>query len=169
MLKPFQIAGVLFLSMGAATIVTTRSAVKVYPNPIRRVFEQPLFVLDKGEVVEVIEWGNPLTKIRNRKGRVGYAESALLDSLRRPPILRLVIDSEPTVAKPSAAANDKPAKAATVPVVPQAPAANDTAVVTRKWASTPDTTATKSPEKPVVFQADTAHITPRLNNDSAKN
>jgi hypothetical protein len=95
MLKRIGIAAILLVVTlaGAATIVTTRAVTKVYPNPIRRVFEQPIFILEKGEVVEVLQWGKPLTQIRNRRGRVGYVDIDLLDSLRRPPILRLMIDS----------------------------------------------------------------------------
>lgn len=78
----------------SATIVTTRSSANVYPNEIRRVYERPVFKLEKGEVVEVIKWGSPLAKIRNRKGRFGWVDPLKLDSLKRPPILNLVIDSE---------------------------------------------------------------------------
>lgn len=152
MLKRIQIAGILLLATlaGAATIVTTRAAAKVYPNPIRRVFEQPLFVLDKGEVVEVLEWSKPLTKIRNRKGRVGYVDIALLDSLRRPPILRLMIDSEPETKAPATPAKPQKAK--------------DT---TSKARSSADSVKVRS-EKPVDFRVDSAHITPRSTADSTK-
>jgi hypothetical protein len=152
MLKRFQFAAILMLVAiaGAATIVTTRGAAKVYPNPIRRVFEQPLFVLDKGEVVEVLEWSKPLTKIRNRKGRVGYVDIALLDSLRRPPILRLVIDSEPATPAPSKASKPTLAK--------------DTAAKKSAMAD-----SVKHPaEKPVDFRVDSSHITPRSIADSTK-
>jgi len=77
----------------SATIVTTRSSANVYPNEIRRVYERPIFTLGKGEVVEVIKWESPLTKIRNRKGRFGWVDPSKLDSLKRPPILNLVMDS----------------------------------------------------------------------------
>ena len=152
MLKRIQIAGILFFAAlaGAATIVTTRGAAKVYPNSIRRVFEQPLFVLDKGEVVEVLEWSKPLTKIRNRKGRIGFVDIALLDSLRRPPILRLVIDSEPPVQTPSKTLKTAPAKDA---------AAKKTGLAD----------SVKHPaEKPVDFRGDSSHITPRSIADSTK-
>lgn len=152
MLKRIQIAGILLIAAmaGAATIVTTRAAAKVYPNPIRRVFEQPLFVLDKGEVVEVLEWNKPLTKIRNRKGRVGYVDIALLDSLRRPPILRLMIDSEPVA--PKAVQIAKPAK---------------TGDTLSKGRATTDSVKART-EKPVDFRVDSAHITPRSIADSTK-
>ena len=125
MLKPMQFVGILLVAMvaGAANIVTTRASVKVYPNPIRRVFEQPLFVLEKGEVVEVLQWGTPLTKIRNRKGRVGYVDIALLDSLKRPPMLRLVIDSSDAAPVKPAVAPAKPAAKSAAPAVKSTPAA----------------------------------------------
>ena len=80
----------------AATIVTVRGAANVYPSEMRRVYERPLFTVAKGEVVEVLQWGKPLTKVRNRKGRQGWVEIAKLDSTQRPPILNLVVDSEET-------------------------------------------------------------------------
>lgn len=152
MLKRIQIAGILLISAlaGAATIVTTRETAKVYPNPIRRVFEQPVFVLDKGEVVEVLEWSKPLTRIRNRKGRVGYVDIDLLDSLRRPPILRLMIDSEPSAPTPS-----KPLKGVK---------AKDMSAKPRPVADSVKPTS----EKPVDFRGDSSHITPRSIADSAK-
>ena len=152
MLKRIQIVGFLLVAAlaGAATIVTTRATAKVYPNPIRRVFEQPVYVLDKGEVVEVLEWSKPLTKIRNRKGRMGYVDIALLDSLRRPPILRLVIDSEPSVATPAKPL--KPVKAKDSATAPR-PVADSVKVRT---------------EKPVDFRGDSSHITPRSIADSTK-
>jgi hypothetical protein len=155
MLKRFRIAGFLLVATlaGAATIVTTRSAAKVYPNPIRRVFEQPIFVLEKGEVVEVLQWGKPLTQIRNRRGRVGYVDIDLLDSLRRPPILRLMIDS--TSNGPVGGASALPAKT------------RQQAKVDRKVATMPDS-AKQLPEKPVDFQGDSTHITPRSTVDTTK-
>lgn len=158
-MKRIQIAAILLATAlaGAATIVTTRGTANVYPNPIRRVFEQPLFVLEKGEVVEVLEWGKPLSKIRNRKGRSGWVDIALLDSLRRPPILRLVIDSAPAAAP-------KPTAKVAAPI---APAPKETTGVTRKWGSTTDS-ARKAPEKPVDFHVDSTHITPRSNADTTK-
>jgi hypothetical protein len=152
MLKRIQIAGILLVSVfaGAATIVTTRATAKVYTSPIRRVFEQPIFVLDKGEVVEVLEWSKPLTRIRNRKGRVGYVDIALLDSLRRPPILRLMIDSEPSAAAPLA-----PVKLLKVKdTIAKAHLAADSVKAT--------------PEKPVDFRVDSSHITARSTADSTK-
>jgi hypothetical protein len=93
----------------SATIVTARSSSSVYPNEIRRVYERPVFTLEKGEVVEVIKWGTPLTKIRNRKGRFGWVDPSKLDSLKRPPILNLVIDSESTTQAPGASVGGGPA------------------------------------------------------------
>lgn len=89
-----------------ATIVTAKTSANVYPNEIRRVYERPLFKLEKGEVVEVVKWGTPLTKIRNRRGRYGWVEPATLDSLKRPPILNLVVDSETTGQIPETANQD---------------------------------------------------------------
>jgi hypothetical protein len=134
--------------------VTTRAAAKVYPSPIRRVFEQPIFVLEKGEVVEVLQWGKPLTQIRNRRGRVGYVDIDLLDSLRRPPILRLMIDS--TSNGPTTTSAPAP-QARSVRQVP----------VERKTGELPDS-AKRLPEKPVDFHGDTAHITPRSTADTTK-
>jgi len=155
MLKRFRIAGFLLAAtlVGAATIVTTRSAAKVYPNLIRRVFEQPIFVLEKGEVVEVLQWGKPLTQIRNRRGRVGYVDIDLLDSLRRPPILRLMIDS--TSNGPVGGVSPLPAKS------------RQQAKVEHKAATMPDS-AKQLPEKPVDFQGDSTHITPRSTVDTTK-
>lgn len=154
-MKRFLALGLLATTLvGAATIVTTRSSAKVYPNSIRRVYEQPLYVLDKGEVVEVLKWSSPLTKVRNRRGRVGWAETALLDSLKRPPILNLMIDSTPEPPKPGKAHLPK--------VV-----AKDTAVVVKKW-NAPVDTGIKPVEKPVDFRKDTSHISAPTKADSAK-
>jgi hypothetical protein len=152
MLKRIQIAGILFVAAlaGAATIVTTRATAKVYPTPIRRVFEQPIFVLDKGEVVEVLEWSKPLTRIRNRKGRVGFVDIELLDSLRRPPILRLMIDSEPEPAT-------------TIP-----PMKSSKHMDTQSKAHTSADSVKTPSEKPVDFRGDSSHITPRSIADSTK-
>ena len=137
---------------GAATIVTVRGPANVYPTEQRRVYERPLYVLAKGEVVEVIKWGTPLTKIRNRKGRQGWVEPAKLDSLNRPPILNLVIDSEEVSAAPAK------------PVVN-----NNEAGVTKKWSKTVvGESAVKAAEKPVDFPKDSAHITAQSKSDSAK-
>ena len=94
----------------AATIVTVRGAANVYPTEMRRVYERPVFTVGKGEIVEVLQWGKPLTKIRNRKGRQGWVEIAKLDSTKRPPILNLVIDSEEvaTPASPSGSVSPTP-------------------------------------------------------------
>lgn len=86
---------------GAATIVTVRGPASVYPKEQRRVYERPIFALAKGEVVEVIKWGTPLTKIRNRKGRFGWVDPAKLDSMKRPPILNLVVDTDVVVSTPA--------------------------------------------------------------------
>jgi hypothetical protein len=155
MLKRLRIAGFLLAATlaGAATIVTTRTAAKVYPNPIRRVFEQPIFVLEKGEVVEVLQWGKPLTQIRNRRGRVGYVDIELLDSLRRPPILRLMIDSSSN--GPAAGTSPLPAKS------------QQQVTADRKPTISPDS-AKQLPEKPVDFHGDTTHITPRSTVDTTK-
>jgi len=92
----------------SATIVTTRSSANVYPNEIRRVYERPIFTLGKGEVVEVIKWEVPLSKIRNRKGRFGWVDPSKLDSLKRPPILNLVVDSESAGQIPETPTNVRP-------------------------------------------------------------
>lgn len=132
---------------GAATIVTVRTAAKVYPTEQRRVYERPIFQLAKGEVVEVLKWGTPLTKIRNRKGRFGWVEPSTLDSLKRPPILNLVIDSEVT-APPTRRDS----------ISGQLPTDLNRPVVL----------PAKSSEKPVDFQRESTHITARSKADSLK-
>lgn len=163
-MKKFFCAGILLAvtAASAATIVTTRAMTKVFPNPIRRVYEQPLFVLDKGDVVEVLQWGKPLTKIRNRKGRMGWVEIGLLDSLKRPPILRLMIDSTEDAPK---GAKVLPGKIA--PKSPDAPAAKPVDGVVKKWAAPVDS-AKPVAQKPVDFRGDTSHISPPVKVDSAK-
>ncbi|MBK8803140.1 MAG: hypothetical protein IPN71_14005 [Fibrobacteres bacterium] len=154
---------------GAATIVTTRGVTKVFPNPIRRVYEQPLFVLEKGDVVEVLQWGKPLTKIRNRKGRSGWVEIVLLDSLKRPPILNLIIDSSESVSASSASrpgAKVVPALKPALKPVMDAPVKEAEPIV-KKWVPVKDT-AMKPTEKPVDFRRDSSHITPPVKVDSAK-
>lgn len=155
-MKPRIVASILVAVglAGAATIVTVRGPANVYPTDQRRVYERPLYTLDKGEVVEVLKWGTPLTKIRNRKGRQGWVEPAKLDSLNRPPILNLVIDSE-DVTTP-------------VPVRKQGAKPTDSGVV-KKWnrANVSDSMV-KPTEKPVDFPKDTAHITAQSKSDSAK-
>lgn len=139
---------------GAATIVTVRGSANVYPTDQRRVYERPLYVLEKGEVVEVLKWGTPLTKIRNRKGRQGWVEPARLDSTNRPPILNLVIDSESTPV--------------TTTVAKPAPVQSDAGVV-KKWnAPVSGGVQAKPAEKPVDFPKDTTHITAQSKSDSAK-
>jgi len=155
-MKPRIVAGILAAVglAGAATIVTVRGPANVYPTDQRRVYERPLYTLDKGDVVEVLKWGTPLTKIRNRKGRQGWVEPAKLDSLNRPPILNLVIDSE-EVATPA-------------PVRKQGAKPTDSGVV-KKWnAAIASDSAVKPTEKPVDFPKDTAHITAQSKSDSAK-
>ncbi|MEK7392103.1 MAG: hypothetical protein AAB214_06010 [Fibrobacterota bacterium] len=155
-MKPRIVASILVAVglAGAATIVTVRGPANVYPTDQRRVYERPLYTLDKGEVVEVLKWGTPLTKIRNRKGRQGWVEPAKLDSLNRPPILNLVIDSE-DVTTPA-------------PVRKQGAKPTDSGVV-KKWnrANVSDSMV-KPTEKPVDFPKDTAHITAQSKSDSAK-
>ncbi|HNY30628.1 MAG TPA: hypothetical protein PKO15_07055 [Fibrobacteria bacterium] len=153
----------------AATIVTTRGVTKAFPNPIRRVYEQPLFVLEKGDVVEVLQWGKPLTKIRNRKGRTGWVEIGLLDSLKRPPILTLVIDSsdagtDPKTSNPNAKVSVP--KKPLIKAVESAPEKEGEAVV-KKWVPVKDT-AKQAIQKPVDFQGDSSHISPPVKVDSAK-
>jgi len=131
----------------AATIVTTRAAANVYPNEIRRVYERPVFKLEKGEVVEVIKWGTPLTKIMNRRGRFGWVEPAALDSLKRPPILNLIVDS--SEASSNAIDGRRPVQASP------------------KSLSSADSSK-KSLEKPVDFQQDSTHISARSKADSLK-
>jgi hypothetical protein len=155
-MKPRIVASILVAVglAGAATIVTVRGPANVYPTDQRRVYERPLYTLDKGEVVEVLKWGTPLTKIRNRKGRHGWVEPAKLDSLNRPPILNLVIDTEETV-------NRTPAPKSVVK-------SGDSGVI-KKWnAPVSDGTQVKPAEKPVDFPKDTAHITAQPKADSAK-
>lgn len=152
-----RIVGAILLAaglVGAATIVTVRGPANVYPTEQRRVYERPLYVLEKGEVVEVLKWGTPLTKIRNRKGRQGWVEPAKLDSNARPPILNLVVDSEEVVPQKK---------------IEAAPAKSDNSGVLK----TPNTPANeaaqvKSAEKPVDFHKDTTHITAQPKADSAK-
>lgn len=142
---------------GAATIVTVRGSANVYPTEQRRVYERPLYVLEKGEVVEVLKWGTPLTKIRNRKGRQGWVEPAMLDSTNRPPILNLVVDSDETVAPIVVAPTKK-----------TAPKAVESGVV-KKWnAAKEGDSAVKPTQKPVDFPKDTTHITAQSKSDSAK-
>lgn len=139
---------------GAATIVTVRGPANVYPTDQRRVYERPLYVLEKGDVVEVLKWGAPLTKIRNRKGRQGWVEPARLDSTNRPPILNLVVDSEPAPVL--------------VPAAKPAVKHKDSGVV-KKWnAPTTGGEQVKATEKPVDFPKDTTHITAQSKSDSAK-
>lgn len=139
---------------GAATIVTVRGPANVYPTEQRRVYERPLYILEKGEVVEVLKWGTPLTKIRNRKGRQGWVEPAKLDSLNRPPILNLVIDSEETP----------------IPVVaPKSATKSVDSGVVKKWnAAKASDSLAKPAEKSVDFPGDSAHITAQSKSDSAK-
>lgn len=153
----------------AATIVTTRGVTKVFPNPIRRVYEQPLFVLEKGDVVEVLQWGKPLTKIRNRKGRSGWVEITLLDSLKRPPILNLMIDSSESGAASTSSrpgAKVAPAQKPVIKPVVTAPAKEAEPIV-KKWVPVKDT-AKKPAEKPVDFRGDSSHISAPVKVDSAK-
>lgn len=152
-----RFVGALLLAagfVGAATIVTVRDPAKVYPTEQRRVYERPLYVLAKGEVVEVLKWGMPLTKIRNRKGRQGWVEPAKLDSNARPPILNLVVDTEEVV----------PVKKQE-PVPPKAEASkpNPTAIAPVSGES-----QVKSAEKPVDFHKDSTHITAQSKADSTK-
>lgn len=170
-MKKFLSIGVLLSAAicSAATIVTTRGVTKAYPNPIRRVYEQPLFVLEKGDVVEVLQWGKPLTKVRNRKGRTGWVEITLLDSLKRPPILNLVIDSSESAGStkatsPSVKVNNQKKAASAMPEA--APGAVVEPVV-KKWVPVKDT-AKKPAEKPVDFRGDSSHISAPVKVDSAK-
>ncbi len=152
-----RIVGAILLAaglVGAATIVTVRGPANVYPTEQRRVYERPLYVLEKGDVVEVLKWGTPLTKIRNRKGRQGWVEPAELDSNARPPSLNLVVDTEEVVP---------PMKKET------APAKSDTSGVTKKSnAPVGEGVQVKSAEKPVDFHKDSTHITAQSRADSAK-
>jgi hypothetical protein len=157
-MKPRIVASILVAVglAGAATIVTVRGPANVYPTEQRRVYERPLYILDKGEVVEVLKWGSPLTKIRNRKGRQGWVEPAKLDSLNRPPILNLVIDTEEIATPAVTPVNKRTAKSV------------DSGVV-KKWnAAKPSDSLTKPTEKSVDFPGDTAHITAQSKSDSAK-
>ncbi len=151
-----RLAGLILVAVGlagAATIVTVCGSANVYPSDQRRVYERPLYTLEKGEVVEVLKWGSPLTKIRNRKGRQGWVEPAKLDSNNRPPILNLVVDSDQVDTPPVVA----PTKKSGQPIV------------VKKWQSSKEVDVPVKPnQKSVDFPKDTTHITPRSKSDSAK-
>lgn len=81
---------------GAAVLATLRSNSPAYPNPIRRVYEKPVFHTGKGDVVEIVRWGSPLVQVRTKTGRLGWIEAVRLDTVNIPPVL--------SISKPAAKA-----------------------------------------------------------------
>lgn len=73
----------------AAVLATLRSNSPAYPNPVRRVYEKPVFHADKGDVVEIVRWGAPLTQVRTKNGRLGWIEAARLDTVNIPAVLSI--------------------------------------------------------------------------------
>ena len=96
---------------GAAVLATIRTNAPAYPNSTRRVFEKPTFHANKGDVVEIVRWGTPLTQVRTKTGRIGWMESVKLDTINIPAIL--------SISKPA-------------PKAAKLTAADDSAVV-KKW------------------------------------
>lgn len=73
----------------AARLAVVTIASPAYPGEKRRVYEKPMFQLGKGEVIELMRTGNPLSQVRTRSGRIGWVETARLDTVNRPPMLSL--------------------------------------------------------------------------------
>lgn len=187
-------ASVLALALagmsGAAVLATLRANAPAYPNASRRVFEKPVFHADKGEVVEVVRWGAPLTQVRTKNGRLGWIESGRLDTVNIPAVLSITKSAtkagklSPTedsalakrwldaqkAAKPVAPAAPVVAPAATVPVAPAvAPAATAPAAPAAAPAVAPATTpVAEAPQTvPETVQAPVVPQTPVVT-DSAK-
>jgi len=74
----------------AARLAVVTIASPAYPGEKRRVYEKPMFQLGKGEVIELIRTGTPLSQIRTRSGRIGWIETTRLDTVNRPPMLSLL-------------------------------------------------------------------------------
>lgn len=143
-----KFASVLALALagvsGAAVLATLRANAPAYPNATRRVFEKPVFHSDKGEVVEVVRWGTPLTQVRTKNGRLGWIESIRLDTVNIPAVLSITksaakagklspaedsalakrwLDAQKVVAPPAAPVAPAAAPAAAAPVAAPAPEA----------------------------------------------
>lgn len=73
----------------AAVLATLRANSPAYPNPVRRVYEKPVFHADKGDVVEIVRWGTPLTQVRTKTGRLGWIDAARLDTVNIPAVLSI--------------------------------------------------------------------------------
>jgi len=141
------LAAVAAGSASAAMLATLKKEAPAYPNATRRVFEKPAFHSGKGDLVEIVRWSTPLAQVRTRSGRVGWVESALLDTVNIPAVLSIA----PTQAKPAALS-----------------AADDSAVA-KRWleAQKAKPTGTPPAEKPLDFPKDSSHIPPRAQQDSA--
>jgi len=89
-----------------------------------------------------------LTQVRSKTGRLGWIESANLDTIHIPAILSLTAQS----AKPAALT------------------ASDDSAVAKRWMAAQKNIADKpsAVEKSLDFPKDSAHITPRTQQDSAK-
>jgi SH3-like domain-containing protein len=90
------IVGILVLAClaSAARLAIVSSDVRAYSQEKRRVYEKPLFLLGKGEVVELVRVTQSLSQVRTQSGRIGWVETAKLDTVRRPPMLSLSEHSE---------------------------------------------------------------------------
>jgi hypothetical protein len=146
---------------GAAVLATIRTNAPAYPNSTRRVFEKPTFHTNKGDVVEIVRWGTPLTQVRTKSGRIGWMESTKLDTINIPAILSI---SKPAAkAAKMTAADDsavvkkwlevqKAGKAPTASDTVKAPVAKDSA----KAVVAPDTA--KAPVATVASKPDTTQV-----------
>ena len=148
-------ASVLALALaamsGAAVLASLRANAPAYPNATRRVFEKPVFHTDKGEVVEVVRWGTPLTQVRTKNGRLGWIESVRLDTVNIPAVLSIT-KSAPKAAKLSPAEDSALAKRwldAQKAVAPAAPASAPAATTPVVPVSAPvvATPAAEAPQK----------------------
>jgi hypothetical protein len=148
MLKGIVAVALLTVAGSAATLGTLKAKSRVYGSEMRRVFDQPLFLLEKGEVVEVVRWGKTLAFVKATNGRSGWLEKVAIDTTLRPPILGL--DSSAVRSKPLDAQEDSALKQAWIEA--QSPKTTEVSVV---------------PQKQLDLLSDTAHITPRHTTDSA--
>lgn len=132
---------------GAAVLATLRTTSPAYPNATRRVFEKPLFQVGKGDVVEIVRWSTPLTQVRSKTGRLGWIESAALDTLHIPAVLSISTQSTKSSVM----------------------TAKDDSAVAKRWMEAQKDAAPVAPvvEKPLDFHSDSTHITPRNQPDSA--
>lgn len=102
-LRLAQAALIVPASLLASTIGVVKAKSSAYENERRRVYEKPLFVVDKNEVIEVVRRGSILTKIRTKSGRTGWIETSSIDTTARPPILQVY---SPEDNAPEATAED---------------------------------------------------------------